>query len=890
MGHNQVLSVVKWCTSGMKIAIVLAICVLFSSGTYAAFAEEPIPTLNFEGGDYTVYKGNQILKTVTVEIENHDHKVHPKIHTIFENQIIDTIDMGHSSSGFYQTFLNIDKNYQSGDYNLQLEYDNKKLKPIPFKIIKEFEEQKERILGFGDYRSKVYDEKESSIDVLKNNIDIEFSTFAKQTISGIYDSRGMAGKIQLEINGPKSMINNVRFIETGFFTTDLLIDREWPTGTYKVTGMFNGKSFASNEFTIKNFNKDSLLKNTPIEGILNLETVKSNQYNVIIVKGQLSGSTIPEQIALKIFHEENMIDILYIDLKNSSDFDTSLVLYDHSKKSSWNEGKYTIEIVDSGTLESHGIASNFEITKSGNTVTDFDHGILLTSDKSKPELLNFVEEIEIKKHYPKEIQVYGIIENYRSATPINISIVNEQGNIDEFSVFGKKSGQYDAPVVIDSEWLPGKYDIYVNYRDETINSISFNIENNAKSISQIEDVEENAIVKKEHEIEKFNILQNDSSTNQFVKLEFSTKAHEIGYNRIDVSLEKPNGEISMYKPRTAMDGSFDISLIVENSWDEGEYFLSFIEDNEKITFGQFSITKEKIETESFILSEILETANPESVYQQKNEMKISKERFVSSNDGIYLDIFGTINEYSSGKISLNVFEKNTLFSVHEISPKSDGTFFSTILIDNKISKGFHEINTTYNNQVVGKSEIFITEPIIFYAEFATKPIKISHDMFIESNNNVGVNIAGLVEEFSNTNHNSVELVILHPNGKMEHVQLDTAKWGYYSYTLPVTDKWDNGTYVISVNFDGKKLGHVYMQIIDFDINWLKINTQKWIDGDISSYQYENRINHVIQYGLIQTDQIEQDSLPDWMKMNAKKWIEGDISEKEYFNIVKFIVS
>ena len=46
----------------MKIAIILAISVIFASGIYAANAEEPIPTLNFEGGDYTVYKENQILE------------------------------------------------------------------------------------------------------------------------------------------------------------------------------------------------------------------------------------------------------------------------------------------------------------------------------------------------------------------------------------------------------------------------------------------------------------------------------------------------------------------------------------------------------------------------------------------------------------------------------------------------------------------------------------------------------------------------------------------------------------------------------------------------------------------------------------------------------------
>ena len=874
----------------MKIAILLAISVIFASGIYAANAEEPSPELIFEGGEMKVYKGNPFLKLVIVQVENHDHKIHPKIHTIFENQIINTINLGHSSNGFYQTFLNIDKNYQSGNYNLQLEYDNTKSKPIPFNIIKEFEEQTERTLGFGDYSKKQFLEKESFIEFSKDNIDIEFSTLEMLTIEGVYDSRGMSGKLQLKIDGPKSMMNTVRLIETGFFTTELLIDREWPTGTYKVTGIFMGNVFASNEFTIKNYNKDNLLKDVPVEGSIELEAVKSNQFNVLIVKGQLLGETFPEQVGLKVFHKENLIDTLYINLKNSGNFETSLVLYDHFKKSNWNEGKYTVEIVDSSTLKTYGIVSNFEITPSGNTVTDFEHGMLLSSDDSESELLNFVQEIEIEKYHPKEIKVFGIIEGYISGTPINISVVNEQGNIDEFSVFGKKNGQYDAPVVINSDWLPGKYNIYVNYRDETQNSISFIIEDDAKSILEIEEIIENVIEEKEHKIEKFNIIHSDSSTNQFLKLEFSTKAHNIGYNRIDVSLEKPNGDVSIIKPRTAMDGTFDVLLFVENSWDEGDYFLSFVEDGEKIIFGEFSIIKEKNEDENIILSEILETANPESVYHQEDEIKISKKEFSPSREGLYLDLTGTIKDYSLGEASLNIFEKNTLFSTDKITPKSDGVFFSPIWVDGEISNGYHEVNVTYDERIIGKSEILITTPIIINAEFGSKPIKISQDMFVESNNKVGVNILGLVKGFNNTNQNFVELTILHPDGQIENVQIDTAKWGYYSHTLPITDKWETGTYVISANFDGEKLGHIYMQITDFDINWFKIYTQKWIDGEISSYQYENRINHIIQHGFIQTDPIQQDSIPDWMQMNAKKWIDGEINQKEYFDIVKFIAS
>ena len=133
-------------------------------------------------------------------------------------------------------------------------------------------------------------------------------------------------------------------------------------------------------------------------------------------------------------------------------------------------------------------------------------------------------------------------------------------------------------------------------------------------------------------------------------------------------------------------------------------------------------------------------------------------------------------DYSTGEAFLNVYDKNTLFSTHKISPKSDGTFFSPILIDGEISKGYHEVDVTYDERVVGKTEILITTPITIDAEFGTKPIRISQDMFIESNNKVGVNIFGLVEGFTNTNDNSVELSILHPDGHIENIQLDTAKW------------------------------------------------------------------------------------------------------------------
>ena len=186
----------------MNIAIILAIFVIFVSGIYMASAEEPIPTLTFEGGDYTIYRGNQIIVPVTIQIENHDHKIFPKVLTIYENQVVDTIKLRQSHSGSYVTYLNINENYSTGSYYLQLEYDGKKSTPIPFNIIREFEKQQESILGLGDYTKKLLEQKQSYIDLSHKNFDIEFSTKFTQHISGEYDNRGLTGKLQIFIDGP----------------------------------------------------------------------------------------------------------------------------------------------------------------------------------------------------------------------------------------------------------------------------------------------------------------------------------------------------------------------------------------------------------------------------------------------------------------------------------------------------------------------------------------------------------------------------------------------------------------------------------------------------------------------------------------------------------------
>ena len=873
----------------MKIAIVLAICVIFSSGTYAAFAEEPIPVLNFEGGDYTVYRGNNLLIPITIEIKNHDPKIIPKISTTLDNEIVDVIQLRQSNSGSYLTYLDINENYSSGTHYLKLDYADKNVPAIQFNILRDFGGKEKIKNDYSKYVNPIFSTKESHIDVSEKNIDIEFSTSEFLSISGQYFSSGMKGNLKLMIDGPKSMTNYVRMTEFGKFETSIFINKEWPTGTYTITGNFYGKDFAKNEFTIKNFNKDSLLKEIPIFGTINLNVQKSNQYNILLIDGKLEGQQFPETIGIKILKNDEIMNISYSDVKPTGAYETNLVLFDYDKKLKWPQGTYDIEIINSATLESYGISSIFKITGQGTAITDMDQGAILVTE-SNIEFLEVEHELEVKKYSPKEIKVFGIIDSYHIGSPIEISIMKDDGSIKEFSVFGKKNGEYSAPIIIDEKWLPGEYDIFVKYGDTIVNTLSFIVAGENVTQPKLVTLEENSSTINEQIVQSFEIIQKDSYQNQFLNLNFVTNTELKRFERLPITLEKPDGSTSTYNVRTDPQGNFSISLFVENSWDAGKYTVSFTEENENIKFGEFTIKKETTDKEVIILSEILETANPEVLYEKTDKFKISQDVLPLVRGGVSLDVIGTISEYSKGNVKIIVYEDNEPVGEYKVISKTNGEFFGAVLVHDSLSEGFHEIRASNNERIIGKSEFLIIKPVSIFTKFDSEPIKISRDMFVKSGNFITVNVMGLIKNYSYNDYGIVEFTILHPDGKIVNDSASTAGWGYYSYSLPISNSWDKGTYVISAQFDGEKLGHTYIQITDFDINWLKTYTQKWADNEISTYQYENKINYLIKEKVIDIEPIKQDSIPEWLKMNGQKWLEGDITQKEYFDVIKFVSS
>ena len=880
----------------MRIAIILAISVIFASGAYTAFAEEPIPELIFEGGTYEIYKGNQILVPIKIQVENHDHTIVPVITTIYENQVIKTSYFAPSHSGTFHTFLIINDNWKTGQYYLQLRYDDIILNPILFTITRDHigvieERQSKTIADYGNLLSK-----ESSMKLGSNNIEVDFSYPYSLDISGHFAEAGDKGVIRLNIDGPQSAKLITQHNNLGDFFSTVLIDYDWPSGQYTITSSGKNKIFASETFTVNNLNQEKI--DEKITGTIELDSTTSDDFDVLLIKGSLQGSILPETLAIKIFKDDEPIDMIITNLQFGGMIDTSLVLYDYSSRSSWESGNYRVEFVESGeSHESYSIMSNFLINDKGKAIIDLEEGAKILEEYSEKYLLPG-EIFETDDSVLHEITIFGQVADYVKAKrnlsnfearPIDISIVGYDGEAKKFSIFPKKTGTYEMPLVIDDTWNSGKYDVYVTYSDTTRNTASFIINEELEVEVQSTEPEVktvNTIVPKQ-----LDLFFNNTNKTEIVNFNFSDDSVMINSQKVEVILEKPDGSIEEFYLNVNDEGGFDMPMIIENSWGEGEYTLSFVNDDITNKFAMFTVTNDITTYETFILNQHLDTANPDKIYPLSNHINIeNNEIFLNTNDNTHLQLSGELSNYSTGNIIIEIHRAGKIVSESKINPASSGKFNDILKIDSISETGFFEVSAKYADNEFAVSEFLIVEPNIITAQFGPKPIQISRDMFIESGGLIILKLTGPINDYKFADSGMINFTILKPNGMIEESETEIKKWGYFTHEIPVTTKWQDGTYIISAQLGEKKAGHIYLQILDFDIQWIKDITHEWIDGEISTYQYANRFDTAIENNAVDSESIVGKIIPEWFKNTAKLWVDDQISEKEFVRVLTYLTN
>ena len=163
-------------------------------------------------------------------------------------------------------------------------------------------------------------------------------------------------------------------------------------------------------------------------------------------------------------------------------------------------------------------------------------------------------------------------------------------------------------------------------------------------------------------------------------------------------------------------------------------------------------------------------------------------------------------------------------------------------------------------------------------------------MFIESGGLIILKLTGPINNYKFADSGMINFTILKPNGMIEESETEIKKWGYFTHEIPVTTKWQDGTYIISAQLGEKKAGHIYLHILDFDIQWIKDITQDWIDGEISTYQYANRFGTAIENNAVDSESIVGKIIPEWFKNTAKLWVDDQISEKEFVRVLTYLTN
>ena len=695
-------------------------------------------------------------------------------------------------------------------------------------------------------------------------------------ITGQIAKPGSKGLVELNIDGPQSQKITIGYNATGYYESRVIVDREWPSGEYTINAISHQQNIATDKFYVKNLNEKKIPKVgwtcfadcdiEPITGTITLESTESNDFNILLISGNLHGDNLPETVGIKISNNNHQVDVITADLEFNGDFATSLDLYDYLAKSQWDAGTYIIELVNiDENHESYSITDEFIITESGKAITDTSEGISI-SEFALNRQLKSGETVETGMKTTQmnifgNLDDHGIID-YKRYSTIEISIVTPDGEIRNFSVFGKADGSYSMPLVVDDTWAHGEYDVYVNFNDINKNTMSFNLgEKLEVEIHEVEEeIEQNEIV-----LDKVDITFDDLHKTEFVTFSHSTTDATIQGEITRVILEKPNGLKEYFYVIIDETGKFDMPLLIENSWAIGDYTLSINENNEVTKFAEFKITNEVKQHDVFILGRHLRSANPESIYSPTDKIVIENSPiFLTRNDNTYLKISGSVADYSSGDIEMQIYKGEKIISEFKIKPMSNGNFLNTVKIDDRFESGFLEIHGIYDDREFAISEFLIVKRNIIIAEFGSEPVKISRDMFIESGGLVTVKITGEINNYKFGDSGMLVFTLVKPNGMMETFDTEIKKWGYFAYNIPVTSEWQSGTYIISAQLGEKKAGHMYLQILDYDMQWIKNMTHDWISGEISTYQYANRLDSVI----------ENDT----------------ITEKEFFNVLKFLTA
>ncbi len=312
----------------LSTLFIISIFSMILPSAYATTGE-----IHLENNEFTLYRG--YLITFPVIIEMNDYKYHPSLEIIYNGEIHQKIKL-NSIGDTFQSVIGLNDNWASGNYIINLTYQNEILDSESFVILRDNEVESEIII-----HKSMTEDIQPFIALSTDNLVLENSSHELISITGnLYNSQ-TGYFVIIDVTKPDGSIETIYASSSsdGAFSGLIPIDKHWIAGEYFVSATYLDDSTPPVSFNIQNNWETPIFTESQLVGSFEISSSISHDYTILEVTGTIE--TDETQVTLSVGTDDV---VMYEDVVSLNDgsFETSMVLYDYTTNTPWEYGEYQI--------------------------------------------------------------------------------------------------------------------------------------------------------------------------------------------------------------------------------------------------------------------------------------------------------------------------------------------------------------------------------------------------------------------------------------------------------------------------------------------------------------------------------------------------------------------
>jgi hypothetical protein len=808
-----------------------------------------------EKNEFTLY-GDGNFVTFSINGEIYDYQYYPELEIVNNDGVIQTVTLFPLKNSLF-TVIGLDKNWLPGEYFVNLIYQNKILDSKSFNIVRDNIVEKE--ISIHENMNDIFQSYiELNVEklILKNNSDETI------TVSGNIVSSQFGNAIKFSLHYPDDTTENLGSVvlpHDGFFDLPIIgIDKYWIPGQYEIHVNYLDMPTLITSFVIENDYLKYSMDKEKLIGSFILSSEISNDFTILGITGNVE--TNESEMILQISKDEIILfeDRLSI---NENLFETNTVLYDYASNTPWTVGDYRV----SGFIGDESFYSDvFRLDDQNLSIFEISKMDLFLHFETEMQKMIDNNEIVISYGEEKQIILSGVLDDYVDKGIVDVHVINPEGVDNVSRIYASSDGGYYMPIIVDDSWISGVYTAYVTYGNFIDEPSEFEVINNVIIADEILEEDKSEIIVKN--LKNYLVTLDSSKSIKSIHFYAEVKPHS-NYLPITISLDDEIIKNKIIAPSS--EGFVDYYLLLDKTWDSGNYVVSYIENDVSVPFGTFEILNTQI------VDDVLDD-NVSQKEQLSQHLSLDQNIFkTSSNTVEYLYFSGKLVDNSSDKVS--VFLDGDLQTI--LSLDSEGYYRGVISLGDDHDSGFHELSISSGNVSESAEFLIATNHYISLVD----DLEITRNTIAESGGEISVFLSNMVPDFTPFEIKPVIITIEGDENYYQRFSVMPKGYGFYSQNFVIDQTIAN--YDVTVKYGNEIIESYDVTVILPELEWVKSHTTLWLNDEISDSSYFKKIVLLLDEKYEVTPNVTS---PEWFVESADKWMNGLMDDDSFTDALLFL--